>query len=99
RPRRPPASPYTTLFRSLTGRPEANIIKLPNISASVPQLKAAIAELQGHGFDVPDYPESPSTAEEAEAAARYSRVLGSAVNPVIRSEEHTSELQSRFDLV
>ncbi len=68
----------------LTGRPEANIIKLPNISASVPQLKAAIAELQQNGYDVPDYPEAPSTAEEKEIAARYSRVLGSAVNPVIR---------------
>ncbi|MCX7633322.1 MAG: NADP-dependent isocitrate dehydrogenase, partial [Turneriella sp.] len=63
---------------------EANIIKLPNISASVPQLKAAIAELQGQGFAVPDYPEDPKTDEEKAIRARYAKVLGSAVNPVIR---------------
>ena len=68
----------------LTLRPEANIIKLPNISASVPQLKAAIAELQGQGFDLPDYPERPSSDEEREVAARYAKVMGSAVNPVLR---------------
>lgn len=68
----------------LTGSPEANIIKLPNISASVPQLKAAIAELQGQGYDIPSFPESPSTEEEREVAAKYSAVLGSAVNPVLR---------------
>ncbi|WP_022920252.1 NADP-dependent isocitrate dehydrogenase [Ornithinimicrobium pekingense] len=68
----------------LATTPEANIIKLPNISASVPQLRAAIAELQGQGYDVPDYPESPSTDEEREARARYDKVKGSAVNPVLR---------------
>ncbi len=68
----------------LVNRPEANIIKLPNISASVVQLKAAIKELQSKGFDVPDYPEEPSTQEEKELAERYAKVLGSAVNPVIR---------------
>jgi isocitrate dehydrogenase len=64
--------------------PEANIIKLPNISASIPQLKEAIAELQSQGFDVPDYPETASTEEEKSIQARYSKVLGSAVNPVLR---------------
>ncbi|MDN5745228.1 MAG: NADP-dependent isocitrate dehydrogenase, partial [Nocardioidaceae bacterium] len=68
----------------LTQSPEANIIKLPNISASVPQLKAAITELQGQGYDLPDYPDSPSTDEEKEVAAAYANVLGSAVNPVLR---------------
>ncbi len=68
----------------LAEEPTANIIKLPNISASVPQLKAAIAELQAKGFDVPDYPESPETDEEREIRARYDRVKGSAVNPVLR---------------
>ncbi len=68
----------------LAEEPSANIIKLPNISASVPQLKAAIAELQAQGFDVPDYPEAPSTDEERETRARYDKVKGSAVNPVLR---------------
>ncbi|WEG08055.1 NADP-dependent isocitrate dehydrogenase [Microbacterium horticulturae] len=68
----------------LTTLPEANIIKLPNISASIPQLKAAIAELQGQGFDIPDYPDEPSTVEEKDVRARYDRVKGSAVNPVLR---------------
>ena len=68
----------------LARTPEANIIKLPNISASVPQLKAAIAELQEQGFKVPDYPEEPQNDEERELKKRYSRVLGSAVNPVLR---------------
>ncbi len=68
----------------LAKTPEANIIKLPNISASVPQLKAAIRELQEQGFAVPDYPEEPSTDEEREAFARYGAVKGSAVNPVLR---------------
>src|SRR5699024_8230330 len=65
----------------LARTPEANIIKLPNISASVPQLKAAIRELQGQGIDLPDYPESPSTDREREIRARYDSVKGSAVNP------------------
>ena len=69
---------------ALTLRPDANIIKLPNISASVPQLKEAIAELQSHGFAVPDYPESPQDDAEKDAKARYDRVKGSAVNPVLR---------------
>jgi len=69
---------------ALTLKPEANIIKLPNISASVPQLKEAIAELQSHGFQVPDYPEVPKTDAEKDAKARYDRVKGSAVNPVLR---------------
>jgi len=65
-------------------RPEANIIKLPNISASVPQLKAAIKELQDKGFNVPDYPDSATTDAEKDIRSRYARVLGSAVNPVLR---------------
>ncbi|QXC60382.1 NADP-dependent isocitrate dehydrogenase [Aquihabitans sp. G128] len=65
-------------------RPEANIIKLPNISASDPQLKAAIKELQAKGYDLPDFPDEPSTPEEQDARARYDKVKGSAVNPVLR---------------
>ena len=68
----------------LAERPEANIVKLPNISASLPQLKAAIAELQSQGYDVPDYPDNPSNDEQRDARARYDRVKGSAVNPVLR---------------
>lgn len=64
--------------------PEANIIKLPNISASVPQIKAAIAELQSQGYALPDYPDSPSTDAERDILARYKKVSGSAVNPVLR---------------
>jgi isocitrate dehydrogenase len=69
---------------ALTLEPEANIIKLPNISASVPQLKEAIAELQAHGFALPDYPEVPKNDAEKDAKARYDKVKGSAVNPVLR---------------
>jgi isocitrate dehydrogenase len=69
---------------ALTLKPEANIIKLPNISASVPQLKEAIAELQAHGYNVPDYPETPRNDAEKDAKARYDKVKGSAVNPVLR---------------
>jgi isocitrate dehydrogenase len=68
----------------LVKTPAANVIKLPNVSASVPQLKAAIAELQGQGYDVPDYPEDPKNDAEREVKARYAKVLGSAVNPVLR---------------
>lgn len=68
----------------LVKQPEANIIKLPNISASLPQLKAAIAELQAGGFTIPDYPEAPSTPEEEDIRKRYDKVKGSAVNPVLR---------------
>lgn len=69
---------------ALATEPEANIIKLPNISASIPQLKAAIAELQAKGFDVPDYPDEPTNAEEHYIASRYGKIKGSAVNPVLR---------------
>ena len=69
---------------SLAKTPEANIVKLPNISASIPQLKAAIKELQSQGFDVPDYPESPASDEERSVRAKYDAVKGSAVNPVLR---------------
>ncbi len=69
---------------ALTLKPEANIIKLPNISASVPQLKEAIAELQSHGYKLPDFPEVPKTDAEKDAKARYAKVMGSAVNPVLR---------------
>ncbi|GAA1249182.1 NADP-dependent isocitrate dehydrogenase [Oryzihumus leptocrescens] len=68
----------------LAKTPEANIIKLPNISASVPQLKAAIAELKAQGYDLPDYPDDPRTDAERDARARYDSVKGSAVNPVLR---------------
>ncbi|KAB2807648.1 NADP-dependent isocitrate dehydrogenase [Phaeocystidibacter luteus] len=68
----------------LAKTPEANIIKLPNISASIPQLKAAIAELQAHGFAVPNYVDEPSNDNEADAKARYDKIKGSAVNPVLR---------------
>lgn len=69
---------------ALTLKPEANIIKLPNVSASIPQLKAAIAELQKKGFALPDFPETPNTDAEKDTRARYAKVLGSAVNPVLR---------------
>ncbi|WP_096703999.1 NADP-dependent isocitrate dehydrogenase [Magnetospirillum sp. 15-1] len=68
----------------LTLKPEANIIKLPNVSASVPQLKAAIKELQSQGYAIPDFPEDPKTDAEKELKARFGKVLGSAVNPVLR---------------
>ncbi len=68
----------------LVNKPEANIIKLPNISASVPQLQAAIKELQEKGYDIPDYPEEPKTDEEKALKEKYAKVLGSAVNPVLR---------------
>ena len=69
---------------ALAVTPEANIIKLPNISASVPQLQAAIKELQAQGYNIPDYPETVTTDAEKETKARYSKVMGSAVNPVLR---------------
>jgi len=68
----------------LAKTPEANILKLPNISASIPQLQDAIRELQGQGFDIPDYPEEPRNADERALQARFAKVLGSAVNPVLR---------------
>jgi len=72
------------LLGELVLQPDANVIKLPNISASVPQLKEAIKELQSKGYAVPDYPEEPETEEEQKLFERYSKVLGSAVNPVLR---------------
>ena len=72
------------ILGELTQDPEANIIKLPNISASIPQLKAAIAELQSHGFNIPNYLESPQNEAETNIKNRYAKVLGSAVNPVLR---------------
>ncbi|KZY35879.1 isocitrate dehydrogenase [Roseovarius sp. HI0049] len=68
----------------LVKQPEANVIKLPNISASVPQLVAAVRELQGQGYDIPDYPDDPKTDAEKEIRARYDAIKGSAVNPVLR---------------
>ena len=73
-----------TELSEIVNKPEANIIKLPNISASVPQLQKAVRELQSKGFNLPDYPEAPATEEEKEMKARYDRVKGSAVNPVLR---------------
>jgi isocitrate dehydrogenase len=73
-----------TELGELAKTPEANIIKLPNISASVPQLKAAIAELQAKGYAIPDYPDEPASEEQREVRARYDKVKGSAVNPVLR---------------
>jgi isocitrate dehydrogenase len=73
-----------TELGELATRPEANIIKLPNISASIPQLKAAIKELQGKGYDIPDYPDNPTTDAEKDIKARYAKVFGSVVNPVLR---------------
>ncbi|WP_225825548.1 NADP-dependent isocitrate dehydrogenase [Streptomyces naphthomycinicus] len=73
-----------TELGELAKTPAANIIKLPNISASIPQLKAAVAELQGKGYALPDYPDDPKTDEEREIRARYDKIKGSAVNPVLR---------------
>ena len=75
---------YLAQLGELTQKPEANIIKLPNISASVPQLQEAIKELQAKGYKLPDYPEDPKNDAEKEIQARYAKVLGSAVNPVLR---------------
>ncbi|WP_194776058.1 NADP-dependent isocitrate dehydrogenase [Pararhodonellum marinum] len=75
---------YLTELGEIAKTPEANIVKLPNISASVPQLKAAIKELQGLGFALPDYPDEPKTEKEKSIRSRYDKVKGSAVNPVLR---------------
>ena len=75
---------YLTMAGELCLDPAANIMKLPNISASIPQLKGAIKELQDKGYDIPDYPDDPTTDKERELQQRFSRVLGSAVNPVLR---------------
>ena len=80
-------------------KPEANIIKLPNISASIPQLKECIAELQSQGYDIPDYPEEPKTDEEKEIQAKYATCLGSAVNPVLRegnSDRRAAEVVKKY---
>ncbi len=90
---------YLAQLGDLALKPEANIIKLPNISASVPQLKEAIKELQEKGFAVPDYPEEPETEEEKKLVERYSKVLGSAVNPVLRqgnSDRRAADSVKRF---
>lgn len=79
-----PVTDDLAFLGALTLKPEANIIKLPNISASVPQLKAAIAELQKNGYALPDYPDAPANDEEKAIRARYDKVKGSAVNPVLR---------------
>ncbi len=84
---------------ALVKTPEANVIKLPNISASVPQLVAAIAELQGQGYDIPNYPETPKTDEEKAIRARYDAIKGSAVNPVLRegnSDRRSAKAVKRF---
>lgn len=75
---------YLNELGGLVKKPEANIIKLPNISATIPQLQAAIKELQSKGYDIPDYPEEPKNDEEKALQERFSKVLGSAVNPVLR---------------
>lgn len=72
------------ILGELAKKPEANIVKLPNISASIPQLNAAISELQSHGYSVPNFPEEPQTEEDRSIKARYAKILGSAVNPVLR---------------
>merc|ERR1719317_1673048 len=73
-----------SILGDLCKNPDANIIKLPNISASIPQLNAAIKELREKGYDIPKYPAEPKTEEEEEIKARYAKVLGSAVNPILR---------------
>ena len=75
---------YLSQLGDLAKTPAANIIKLPNISASIPQLRSAIEELQAKGYDLPDYVEDPENDEEADAKARYDKIKGSAVNPVLR---------------
>ncbi len=90
---------YLAQLGALTLMPTANIIKLPNISASIPQLKEAIKELQGQGYKIPDYPESPKDDAEKAIQARYAKCLGSAVNPVLRegnSDRRSPESVKRF---
>ena len=72
------------LLGEMVMKPDANIIKLPNISASNPQIQAAVAELQSQGYNLPDYPEDPKTDEEKEIKTKFDKVKGSAVNPVLR---------------
>ena len=83
----------------LTNSPDANIIKLPNISASIPQLQATIKELQEKGYNIPDFPEEPQTEEQKELRKRFSKLLGSAVNPVLRqgnSDRRAADSVKRF---
>ena len=90
---------YLAELGELTLKPEANIIKLPNISASIPQLQAAIKELQEKGYDLPDFPEEPKTEEEKALRERFAKVLGSAVNPVLRqgnSDRRAAESVKKF---
>ncbi|AFH47757.1 Monomeric isocitrate dehydrogenase [Ignavibacterium album JCM 16511] len=90
---------YLAELGELTQHPNANIIKLPNISSTVPQLKAAIKELQSKGYNIPDYPDEPKTDEEKAIKGRYSKVLGSAVNPVLRegnSDRHAAASVKKF---
>ncbi|MFZ2224264.1 MAG: NADP-dependent isocitrate dehydrogenase, partial [Candidatus Deferrimicrobium sp.] len=75
---------YLAQLGALALTPEANIIKLPNVSASIPQLMAAIKELRSHGYNLPDYPEDPKTDADRKLQDRFAKVLGSAVNPVLR---------------
>lgn len=87
------------LLAELVEKPEANVIKLPNISASIPQIKGAIAELQSQGYAVPDYPEEPQNEQEKDIKARYDKVKGSAVNPVLRqgnSDRRTSAAVKQY---
>ena len=83
---------YLTELGELTQEPDANIIKLPNISASIPQLHAAIKELNEKGYKIPDYPDEPKNEEEKKLKERFSKVLGSAVNPVFVKEIQTDVL-------
>lgn len=87
------------LLGEMVTKPEANIIKLPNISASIPQLKDAIKELQGKGYNIPNFPDEPKTEQEKEIYKRYQKLLGSAVNPVLRegnSDRRPAEAVKRF---
>lgn len=90
---------YLAQLGELVKKPEANIIKLPNISASIPQLQNALKELQEKGYDIPSYPEEPKTDEEKELQKRFAKVLGSAVNPVLRegnSDRRAAESVKKF---
>lgn len=84
-----------TELGQLTLRPEANIIKLPNISASVPQLKAAVAELQAQGYKLPNYPDEAGNDAEKDVKTRYDKIKGSAVNPVMREGNSTAARRCR----
>jgi isocitrate dehydrogenase len=89
-------SDYLTELGEIAKTADANIIKLPNISASIPQLKEAIKELQDKGFKIPDYPEEPKNDEEKKLKERFAKVLGSAVNPVLR--EGNSDRRASYQL-